>query len=102
MVFKKYRKRPSTVEAVCVTQSNIEEIRKWLETAHKKVADGLVIKTLEGDMLASWGDYIVKGVKGEFYPVRRDIFHITYDIHDPEVVEEFQIVEPDLSSIKGG
>lgn len=40
---------------------------------------GLVIHTLEGDMLASPGDWIIKGVKGEFYPCKPDIFELTYD-----------------------
>ena len=81
MVAKKYKKRPAVVEAVCLTQSNKEEVKKWLETSYKERVEGLVITTLEGDMLVFWGDYIVKGAVGEFYPVKRDIFHITYDTH---------------------
>lgn len=42
--------------------------------------DGLKIKTLEGDMIASVGDYIIKGVNGEFYPCKPDIFEKSYDI----------------------
>lgn len=41
--------------------------------------DGLVIHTLEGDMLADYGDWIIKGVKGEFYPCKPDIFEATYE-----------------------
>lgn len=40
----------------------------------------LYIKTLEGDMLVSIGDYIIKGVQGEFYPCKPDIFEQTYEI----------------------
>jgi hypothetical protein len=40
---------------------------------------GVVIETLEGNMLASKGDYIIKGVKGEFYPCKPDIFELTYE-----------------------
>jgi len=40
---------------------------------------GLIIKTLEGEMLARQGDYIIKGVNGEFYPCKPDIFEKTYD-----------------------
>lgn len=40
---------------------------------------GLVIPTLEGDMLALHGDWIIKGVKREFYPCKNDIFEATYD-----------------------
>jgi hypothetical protein len=39
----------------------------------------LMIQSLEGVMEASKGDYIIKGVKGEFYPVKEDIFKLTYD-----------------------
>lgn len=38
-----------------------------------------MIKTLEGDMLATAGDYIIKGVQGEFYPCKPDIFEATYE-----------------------
>ena len=41
---------------------------------------GLFIKTLEGNMLASVGDYVIKGVSGEFYPCKPDIFAATYDL----------------------
>ncbi|MGZ1491505.1 hypothetical protein [Brevibacterium sediminis] len=39
----------------------------------------LMIRTMEGDMRASLGDYIIKGVQGEFYPCKPDIFHATYE-----------------------
>lgn len=78
---RKYKKRPTVVEAVQLTQEHLGPIREWLDTSNEPCADGLMIQTLEGRMLASWGDWIVKGVKGEFYPVRRDIFEITYDTH---------------------
>lgn len=41
----------------------------------------MVIWTLEGDMTASAGDWIIKGVKGEFYPCKPDIFEMTYTSH---------------------
>ena len=41
--------------------------------------EGLTIHTLEGDMIASIGDYIIKGVNGEFYPCKPDIFEKTYE-----------------------
>ncbi len=49
---------------------------------HSKVAGGLMIKTLEGEHKASIGDMIIKGVKGEFYPCKPDIFALTYDIKE--------------------
>tara|TARA_R110000851_G_scaffold325776_1_gene493938 strand:- start:342 stop:671 length:330 start_codon:yes stop_codon:yes gene_type:complete len=48
--------------------------------SHEKVRGGLVIKTLEGEHVASVGDMIIKGVKGEFYPCKPDIFAMTYDV----------------------
>lgn len=45
----------------------------------------LVIRTLEGDMTASYGDYIIKGVKGEFYPCKPDIFNETYELVEENV-----------------
>ena len=44
------------------------------------VQEGLVIRTLEGNMLVSDEDYIIKGVKGEIYPCKPDIFEMSYDI----------------------
>ena len=41
--------------------------------------ESLYIKTLEGDMFAPIGSYIIKGVNGEFYPCREDIFEKTYE-----------------------
>jgi len=46
---------------------------------HGKVAGGLVIKTLEGEHIASIRDFIIKGVSGEFYPCKPDIFEATYE-----------------------
>ena len=50
--------------------------------AHDKCPGGLIIKTLEGEHIASIGDYIIKGVKGEFYPCKPDVFELTYDFID--------------------
>ena len=47
---------------------------------HDKVVGGLMIKTLEGEHKADIGDMIIKGVKGEFYPCKPDIFALTYDV----------------------
>ena len=75
---KKYRKKPVVVEAVQWTGDNTYEIMKWVGD---KVyfRDALYIKTLEGDHRAIVGDYIVKGIKGEFYPCKLDIFEKTYE-----------------------
>lgn len=77
-----YRKKPVVIQAVQWTGENNTEILKFCSdcyiTSSGKTKD-LIISTLEGDMLSSIGDYIIKGVKGEFYPCREDIFDMTYE-----------------------
>ena len=46
---------------------------------HSRVEGGLVIKTMEGEHVASVNDWIIKGVQGEFYPCKPDIFNVTYE-----------------------
>lgn len=87
----KYRKKPVVIEALQWTGDNVKEMRAFLGGAVADIvtvfspvssADSLpdfLIKTLEGDMLASRGDYIIKGVNGEFYPCKPDIFVKTYE-----------------------
>lgn len=80
----KYRKKPVVIEAYVITDH--ADIPEWFT---KAVLDGTVIideddgsaiiKTLEGDMKANPGDYIIKGVKGELYPCKPDIFLDTYE-----------------------
>jgi hypothetical protein len=74
-------KKPVTVEALQYLGTE-ESVRDVLEFVGEKVEsnNGLIIKTLEGQHIASVGDYIIKGVKGEFYPCKPDIFEMTYDI----------------------
>ena len=87
----KYRKKPVVIEAIQWTGLNLEEVKDFvgealtydiLDTAWK-VGKGrprvhMKIKTLEGDMEVSEKDYIIKGVNGEFYPCKPDIFEKTY------------------------
>ena len=94
----KFRKKPVVVEAVRWTGSNLEEIRNfvgsnliedWVEffdikRTLKEMLVGIAIDTLEGTMIVDYGDYIIKGVKGEFYPCKPDIFEQTYE----EVIED--------------
>lgn len=80
----KYRKKPVTIEALKWLGNNEAEMNAFVPShQHRYEPDGLYIMTLEGDHKANIGDFIVKGVKGEFYPVKSDIFAMTY-----EVVEE--------------
>jgi len=79
----KYRKKPVVIEAVQWNGSNYDEIGDFMGHSSTMEFNGsFVIPTLEGDMYASEGDWIIKGVKGEFYPCKPDIFEMTYE---PEV-----------------
>ena len=76
---KKYRKKPVVIEAIQWTSDNLSEIDKFTQGKVKNHESVLIIPTLEGDMEASIGDYIIKGVNGEFYPCKPDIFDKTYE-----------------------
>lgn len=75
---KIYRKKPVEVQAVQWNDENKDEVLEFCGEARIK-EDSLFIDTLEGTMEASKGDYIIKGVKGEFYPCKPDIFEATYE-----------------------
>lgn len=73
----KYRKKPVIVEAVQWTRENEKEALSLLgETEHYGC---LYIKTLEGTMFVSENDYIIRGINGECYPCKPDIFEKTYE-----------------------
>ena len=89
----KYRKKPVVIDAIQWNGSNRMEIQLFvgkelnisipphgMELNHNipNEAYSLVIPTLEGDMTATRGDYIIKGVQGEFYPCKPNIFKATY------------------------
>jgi hypothetical protein len=81
----KYRKKPVEIDAIQWVSDNIEQVYEMLgdnliiNTDEDKDEVKHFINTLEGKMEMSWGDYIIKGVKGEFYPCREDIFLLTYE-----------------------
>lgn len=77
---KKYIKQPIVIEALQWNGDNIEEVYDFIGKDTGKLRGGsLYIKTLEGEMFAPIGSYVIKGVNGEFYPCREDIFHKTYE-----------------------
>ena len=80
---KQYRKLPVTIDAICWTGKNIEEVIEFTKGSAKVLIDDegthLVIKTLEGRHEATINDMIIKGVKGEFYPCKNGIFWMTYE-----------------------
>ena len=86
---EKYRKKPVVIDAVQLTMANRQAISTIIAAAGYNVrhaskppmraVTGIVIETLEGDMIADFGDWIIKGVQGEFYPCKPDIFEKTYE-----------------------
>lgn len=76
----KYRKKPIEIEAVRYDGTNQDEIVFFVGENCRINHDGFIfIHTLEGNMLVSEGDYVIKGVQGEFYPCKPDIFEQTYE-----------------------
>ena len=81
-MINKYRKKPVIVEAVIWTGNNIDEVKELAKSAVENIIfvnTNLYIETLEGNMKVSVGDYIIKGIAGEFYPCKPDIFKETYE-----------------------
>lgn len=101
----KYRKKPVVIEAVQLKVDNFDAVCDFMGGTpvpkhnpdfgideHGNTNEpylGVYIETLEGKMLASYGDYIIKGVNGEFYPCKPNIFEKTYDKADDSSVMGF-------------
>lgn len=82
MTIKKFKKKPVIVEAIQYDGKNINEIIEFTKTEEIEedfIDSELVIKTLEGNMHATAGDWIIKGVEGEFYHCKPNIFEKTYE-----------------------
>ena len=82
----KYRKKPIVIGAIKLNPINFDHCLIFLykdtsqELApYNRTECWIFIKTLEGSMRAECGDYIIKGIKGEFYPCKPDIFEATYE-----------------------
>jgi hypothetical protein len=88
-----FRKKPVVIEAWCNTDEprHRSNMPSWLRSG---VAQGLIqfsgvyrghatIKTLEGTMIADYGDWIIRGIRGELYPIKPDIFAATYEPAEP-------------------
>lgn len=101
-MIKKYKKKPLIIEAVQWTGDNLIEItaflrkiptekiiseinsselaqKNWKEHEKTLYHKGITIATLEGDMTASVSDYIIKGIEGDFYSCKEEIFNKTYE-----------------------
>lgn len=74
----KYCKKPVVIEAIQWDGYNLEELQKFVGSA-LTYDEKLTIHTLEGDHVANVGDYVIKGVQGEFYPCKPEIFAKTYE-----------------------
>lgn len=92
MKVKQYRKKPVVISAIELTLSNMDEVMEWCggkswSRAPMRAVTGISLHPLEDDEeqthFASFGDYIIKGVKGEFYPCKPDIFKATYEPGSP-------------------
>lgn len=85
----KYRKKPVVIEAFQFDGTNHYKIMEWAHKGLPAIANSIIIRephpdilsirTLEGMMQATKGDWIIKGVKCEFYPCKPDIFEATYE-----------------------
>ena len=80
----KYRKKPVVIEAEQFTNENKDRAFNFITCSAYPSWDDknnptIKIETLEGEMTATLGDWIIKGVKGEFYPIKNDIFEQTYE-----------------------
>ena len=84
----KYRKKPIVIEAEHFTDRTKDRVFRWASEIQMNVYPSrdnggnptLLIPTLEGEMTASLGDYIIKGVNGELYPCKPNIFVKTYEL----------------------
>lgn len=109
----KYRKKPVVIEAFKWTgDMNQVEDPEWIIEAIKKgtiwfvnyeanKTCEMIIKTLEGSMKANQGDYIIKGINGEIYPCKPDIFEKTYEPADKEVIVTAKAVVDAINKSQG-
>ena len=96
----KYRKKPVIIDAIqwngdnlseviCFTDGSIGNNRQIQKTSWKEYRElvkneGFKVYTLEGIMNVNIGDFVIRGVKGELYPCKPDIFELTYELIDKE------------------
>ncbi len=83
---KRYRKKPVVIEAVQFTGDNAGDVERFIGDAYETWIPSLrkvAIRTLEGEMTASPGDYVIRGVQGD-YPCKQDIFEATYECIEDE------------------
>ncbi len=83
----KFRKKPVVIDAVQYDGNfrsldcfSIREVSHFIVSKDSEGKQCIKIPTLEGEMIASVGDYIIRGVQGEYYPCKPDIFELTYEM----------------------
>ena len=84
---ERYHKKPVVIEAWLLSEENAKEIVALCGGRRHRTALGndepvlthITIPTLEGEMTAQKGDFVIRGIKGEFYPCKPDIFALTYE-----------------------
>lgn len=100
MEAQKFRMKPVEIEAIQWLGGNETSIKQWAAqcgASDKFRCDGsaMFIETTEGRMYASIGDWIIRGVIGEFYPCKPDVFAATYDqLTDRERAEQIAVAQP--------
>lgn len=75
----RYRHKPTIITAIKYTGQNLPDVQRFLGYAYHHYHSKLFIKTPEGPMKASAGDWIVRGIQGEFYPVKPEVFEASYE-----------------------
>lgn len=95
----KFRKKPIVIEAMVFSIYNIEELKEFVgedliwgsepkQALTSAMKECYLIRTLEGDIRVRNGDYIIKGIKGEFYPCDPEIFEESYERVEDELVSD--------------
>ena len=85
MQLKRFRKRPIAIKAILLTTENVVEVAEWCGARIRQPGNPgfnpaiIEIPTLEGPHTAISGDWIIQGIKGEFYPCKAGIFELTYE-----------------------
>jgi hypothetical protein len=97
-MIKKFRKKPVVIEAIQLSEQKLETIFDFIGERKNypeckigginPATGSFTLRTLEGDHIALIGDWIIKGVKGEFYPCKPDIFELTYEEVEEKGCEE--------------
>lgn len=96
MSARRYRKLPVVIEAMHFESDDCgAAIASWCGGTNERRPDQIQIETREGVMTADLGDYVIRGVQGEFYPCKPDIFEATYELAEqPATPSERDEVAP--------